>query len=121
MEQIHASGWPPENLGPRPMAVERESACSRGIDRISLCCDGTGLGIPALAEHHLVPAGHTPCGSLSLFWYAWDTVTIGDRPLNTASIQNIRQVVQGVMMEDAGAIVDWQHPDEQGSIPLRIE
>ncbi len=59
-------------------------------------------------------------GSASLFWYAWDTVTTGDRPLTSASIQNIRRVVQGVMMEDAGAMVDWQHPDEQGSIPMRI-
>ncbi len=60
-------------------------------------------------------------GSGSLLWYAWDTVTVGDRPLNPASIQNIRQVVQGMMMEDAGAVVDWQHPDDQGAIPLRIE
>ena len=60
-------------------------------------------------------------GSASLLWYAWDTVSVGDRPLTTASIQNIRQVVQGVMLEDAGAVVDWQHPDEQGSIPIRIE
>ncbi len=60
-------------------------------------------------------------GSGSLLWYAWDTVTVGDRPLTTTSIQNIRQVVQGMMLEDAGAIVDWQHPDDQGSIPLRIE
>ena len=60
-------------------------------------------------------------GSASLLWYAWDTVSVGDRPLTTGSIQNIRQVVQGVMMEDAGAIVDWQHPDDRGSIPVRIE
>ena len=60
-------------------------------------------------------------GSASLLWYAWDTVSVGDRPLTTASIQNIRQVVQGVMLEGAGAVVDWQHPDEQGSIPRRIE
>ena len=60
-------------------------------------------------------------GSASLLWYAWDTVTTGDRPLNTASIQNIRQIVQGMMLEDAGAVVDWQNPDDQGSIPLRIE
>jgi hypothetical protein len=56
-----------------------------------------------------------------LLWYAWDNVSVGDRPLNTASIQNIRQVVQGVMLEDAGAVLDWQHPDDQGSIPMRIE
>ena len=37
------------------------------------------------------------------------------------ALENIRQVVQGVMMEDAGAVVDWQHPDERGSIPIRIE
>ena len=60
-------------------------------------------------------------GSTSLLWYAWDTVSTGERPLTTGSIQNIRQVVQAVMMEDAGARVDWQHPDEQGSIPVRIE
>ena len=42
-------------------------------------------------------------------------------PLATVSIKNIRQVVQGMMMEDAGAVVDWQNPDDQGSIPLRIE
>ena len=60
-------------------------------------------------------------GSASLLWYAWDTVSVGDRPLTTTSIHNIRQVVQGVMMEDAGAVVDWQHPDERGSIPIRIE
>ena len=60
-------------------------------------------------------------GSLSLAWYAWDTVTTGDRPLTTAGIHNIRQVVQGMMLDDAGAVVDWQHPDEHGSIPLRIE
>ena len=60
-------------------------------------------------------------GSVSLLWYAWDTVSVGDRPLTTVSIQNIRQVVQGMMMEDAGAVVDWQNPDDQGSIPLRIE
>ena len=60
-------------------------------------------------------------GSGSLLWYAWDTVSIGDRPLTPASIYNIRQVVQGVMLEDAGAIVDWDNPDDQGSIPLRIE
>lgn len=60
-------------------------------------------------------------GSASLLWYAWDSVSVGDRPLTSASIQNIRQVVQGVMMEDAGAMVDWQNPDEHGSIPVRIE
>lgn len=60
-------------------------------------------------------------GSASLLWYAWDTVSVGDRPLTPASIQNIRQVVQGMMLEDAGAVVDWQNPDDQGSIPLRIE
>ena len=60
-------------------------------------------------------------GSASLLWYAWDTVSVGDRPLTTASIQNIRQVVQGMMLEDAGAVVDWQNPDDRGSIPLRIE
>ena len=60
-------------------------------------------------------------GSASLLWYAWGNVSVGDRPLNTASIQNIRQVVQGVMLEDAGAVLDWQHPDDQGSIPMRIE
>ena len=60
-------------------------------------------------------------GSASLLWYAWDTVSVGDRPLNTASIQNIRQVVQGVMLEDAGTVLDWQHPDDQGYIPMRIE
>ncbi len=60
-------------------------------------------------------------GSLSLAWYAWDTVTTGDRPLTTTGIHNIRQVVQGMMLDDAGAVVDWQHPDEHGSIPLRIE
>ena len=60
-------------------------------------------------------------GSASLLWYAWDTVSVGDRPLTSASIQNIRQVVQGVMLEDAGAVVDWQHPDEQGWIPIRLD
>ena len=59
-------------------------------------------------------------GSGSLLWYAWDTVSVGDRPLTTASIQNVRQVVQGMMLEDAGAVVDWHNPDDQGSIPLRI-
>ena len=60
-------------------------------------------------------------GSASLLWYAWDTVTVGDRPLSSASIHNIRQVVQATLLEDAGAVVDWQHPDDEGSIPLRIE
>ena len=60
-------------------------------------------------------------GSASLLWYAWDTVSVGDRPLTTASIQNIRQVVHGIILEEAGAVVDWEHPDDQGFIPLRIE
>lgn len=60
-------------------------------------------------------------GSASLLWYAWDTVSVGDRPLTTASIQNIRRVVQVAMLEDAGAVVDWQNPDDQGYIPIRIE
>ena len=59
--------------------------------------------------------------SASLLWYAGDTVSAGDRPLTPASIQNIRRVVQGVMIEDAGAVVDWEHPDDQRSIPLGIE
>jgi hypothetical protein len=59
--------------------------------------------------------------SLLFLRYAWDTVTVGDRPLTNASIQNIRQVVHGIMLEDAGAVVDWTHPDDQGSIPMRIE
>ena len=60
-------------------------------------------------------------GSASLLWYAWDTVSIGDRPLTPVSIQNIRRVVQGVMLEDAGAVVDWQNPDDQGAIQMRLE
>ena len=60
-------------------------------------------------------------GSASLLWYAWDTVSVGDRPLTSASIQNIRQVVQGMMLEDAGAVVDWQNPNDRGAIPVRIE
>ena len=60
-------------------------------------------------------------GSGSLLWYAWDTVSVGDRPLTPASIQNIRQVVHGIILEDAGAVVDWEHPDDRGSIPVRIE
>ena len=60
-------------------------------------------------------------GSGSLLWYAWDTVSVGGRPLNSASIQNIRQVWHGIILEDAGAVVDWEHPSDQGSIPVRIE
>ena len=59
--------------------------------------------------------------SASLLWYAGDTVSAGERPQTPASIQNIRRVVQGVMIEDAGAVVDWEHPDDQRSIPLGIE
>ena len=60
-------------------------------------------------------------GAESLLWYAWDTVSVGDRPLTPASIQNIRQVVRGIMLEDVGAVVDRDNPDDQGSIPVRIE
>ena len=123
MDEIHPSVWPQQALASRGLALERASSGSRRGDRVHFCNVGAGrklLHWHGQGTNWFLLA--TPIvGSGSLLWYAWDTVTVGDRPLTTTSIQNIRQVVQGMMLEDAGAIVDWQHPDDQGSIPLRIE
>ena len=121
MDEIHPSGWPPKIMASREMAVEREGPGTRGINRLHRSGVGTDRRVPHWPNPTLFLLAAPLVGSLTLLWYAWDTVSVGDRPLNTASIQNIRQVVQGMMLGYAGAVVDWQHPNDQGPITLRIE
>ena len=73
-----------------------------------------------LLKWHFAPwllIGATVAGTAALLWYAFDLISLGERPLTNRSAHNVRQVVSAMEMEKEGAVFDWENIDQRGGIP----